>query len=72
MYCIGSEAFSYPYGPMWTAVLGDYNRADEEGHEQRLLVNKVILHERFKEYHNDIGGFKAIQARASSGPTRIQ
>lgn len=40
---------------MWTAVLGEHDRLQEEGYEQRLMVEKVILHERFKEYHNDIG-----------------
>ena len=40
---------------MWTAVLGEHDRNVEEGYEQRLMVDKVILHERFKEYHNDIG-----------------
>ena len=40
---------------MWTAVLGEHDRNVEEGSEQRLMVEKVILHERFKEYHNDIG-----------------
>lgn len=50
-----SDAFNYPFGSMWTAVLGEHDRNVEEGSEQRLMVEKVILHERFKEYHNDIG-----------------
>lgn len=68
-----SDAFSYPIGQMWTAVLGNFinpvkeflsqytavlgehDRLVEEGHEQRMMVEKIVLHERFKEYHNDIG-----------------
>lgn len=40
---------------MWTAVIGEHNRSSEEGHEQRLMVEKVILHEKYREYHNDVG-----------------
>ena len=40
---------------MWTVVVGEHDRSVEEGNEQRLMVEKIILHERFKEYHNDIG-----------------
>lgn len=40
---------------MWTAVIGEHDRSVEEGHEQRIMVEKIYLHERFKEYHHDIG-----------------
>ena len=36
-------------------VVGEHQRGVEEGNEQRLMVEKIILHERFREYHNDIG-----------------
>jgi len=39
---------------MWTVVVGEHQRGVEEGNEQRLMVEKIILHERFREYHNDI------------------
>ncbi len=38
-----------------TAVVGEHDRTVEEGHEQRIMVEKIFLHERFKEYHHDIG-----------------
>lgn len=50
-----SDAFDYPYGPLWTVVVGEHDRTVEEGSEHRIMVEKIFLHERFKEYHHDIG-----------------
>lgn len=36
-------------------MIGEHDRSTEEGHEQRIMVEKIYLHERFKEYHHDIG-----------------
>lgn len=47
---------------MWTAVLGEHDRLVEEGYEQRLMVEKIVMHERFKEYHNDLGMFRFFSA----------
>jgi len=50
-----SEAFSYPFGLMWNIVMGEHDRTKDEGSEIKLKVEKVIIHEKFKEYHNDLG-----------------
>ena len=56
----GSDVFHYPYGPMWTAVIGEHDRVKEEGYEKRVMVDQIFIHERFNEYHNDIGKFRFI------------
>jgi len=50
-----SEEYHYPYGPLWTVVAGEHDRTLEEGTEQRLMVEKIIIHERYRQYHHDIG-----------------
>lgn len=57
-HCISNDAFDYPYGPLWTAVVGEHDRSVEEGSEHRIMVEKIFLHERFKEYHHDIALMK--------------
>jgi len=57
-HCISNEAFHYPYGPLWTVVAGEHDRNLEEGPEQRLLVEKVIMHDRYHQYHHDIALLK--------------
>lgn len=46
---------------MWTAVIGEHDRSTEDGHEQRIMVEKIYLHERFKEYHHDIGIYTTVK-----------
>nr|CAH0109607.1 unnamed protein product [Daphnia galeata] len=42
-HCISNDAFHYPFGALWTAVVGEHDRAIEEGFEHRLMVeNKFI------------------------------
>ena len=36
-------------------MAGEHDRTLEEGTEQRIMVEKVIIHERFRQYHHDIG-----------------
>ncbi|KAK2726121.1 hypothetical protein QYM36_000544 [Artemia franciscana] len=57
-HCISNEAFSYPFGPMWNIVMGEHDRTKDEGSEIKLKVEKVIIHEKFKEYHNDLALMK--------------
>jgi len=60
-HCISNEAYHYPYGPFWTVVAGEHDRTFEEGTEQRLMVEKVIIHERFRQYHHDIALLKLME-----------
>lgn len=46
---IFSDLFNLPLPPLWTVVLGEHNRIIESGYEQRIPVEKIILH---KSYHN--------------------
>lgn len=50
-----SDLFNLPLAPLWTAVLGDWDRDMEEMTEERIPVEKVILHERFHNFQHDIG-----------------
>lgn len=40
--------------------MGEHDRATEDGFEQRIMIEKIYLHERFKEYHHDIGTYFKI------------
>ncbi|VEN63600.1 unnamed protein product [Callosobruchus maculatus] len=54
-HCISNDLFNLPLAELWTAVLGDWDRDVEEYSEQRIPVEKVILHERFHNFQHDIG-----------------
>jgi len=60
-HCISNEGYHYPYGPLWTVVAGEHDRTLEEGTEQRIMVEKVIIHERFRQYHHDIALMKLME-----------
>ncbi|XP_026471750.1 chymotrypsin-like elastase family member 2A [Ctenocephalides felis] len=53
-HCVHNEAFNLPLAALWTAVLGDWNRAVDNNFEQRIPVEKVVVHERFHHYQHDI------------------
>ncbi|XP_055847873.1 uncharacterized protein LOC129913298 isoform X2 [Episyrphus balteatus] len=48
-HCVHNDLFNLPLPPLWTVVLGEYNRVVESGYEQRIPVEKIVLH---KSYHN--------------------
>ncbi|KAL3280400.1 hypothetical protein HHI36_017884 [Cryptolaemus montrouzieri] len=51
---INSDLFNLPLPPLWTAVLGDWDRDVEEHSEERIPVEDIIIHERFHNYQHDI------------------
>ncbi|XP_037943998.1 uncharacterized protein LOC119676812 [Teleopsis dalmanni] len=48
-HCVHNDLFNLPIPPLWTVVLGEYDRYEESGYEQRIPVEKIVLH---KHYHN--------------------
>lgn len=47
-----------PLPALWTAVLGEYNREEETGHEQRIPVEKVFIHDKYQHFTNDLAMLK--------------
>lgn len=50
-----SDLFNLPLAELWTAVVGDWDRDVEEFSEERIPIEKIILHERFHNFQHDIG-----------------
>lgn len=50
-----SDIFNLPLPALWTAVLGEYNRHFESGHEQRISIDKIITHSHYSHFDHDIG-----------------
>nr|CAH7745011.1 unnamed protein product [Callosobruchus chinensis] len=58
---------------LWTAVLGDWDRDVEEYSEQRIPVEKVILHERFHNFQHDIALMKlARPVKVAAADSRVR
>ncbi|KAI5723364.1 hypothetical protein M8J76_005072 [Diaphorina citri] len=53
-HCIHNDIFSLPIPELWTAVLGDWDRTEEERTEVRIPVERIRVHEEFHNYHHDI------------------
>jgi hypothetical protein len=50
-----SDLFNLPLPALWTVVLGENNRKVESGFEQRIPVDKIIMHEKYRHFKNDLG-----------------
>lgn len=48
-----SELFNLPVPALWTAVLGEWDRAEQKG--AYVPIEKIVLHHRFYNYQHDIG-----------------
>lgn len=46
-----------PLPALWTAVLGEYNRYKESGHERRISIEKIITHSHYSHFDHDIGKY---------------
>lgn len=53
MYC--SELFNLPLPALWTVVLGEHNRKIESGDEQRISVDKIVMHQKYHNFQHDLG-----------------
>jgi hypothetical protein len=50
-----SDLFNLPLPALWSVVLGENNRKVESGYEQRIPVDKIIMHEKYHHFKNDLG-----------------
>ncbi|XP_064099066.1 chymotrypsinogen A-like isoform X3 [Macrobrachium nipponense] len=57
-HCINNPAFNLPFAPLWTAVVGEWDRETVDDTEDILQVQKIILHNRFKDHNHDIALLK--------------
>ncbi|XP_075144558.1 trypsin-1 [Haematobia irritans] len=53
-HCVHNDLFNLPLPPLWTVVLGEYNRAIESGYEQRIPIEKIVLHKSYQNFLNDL------------------
>ncbi|XP_076062450.1 uncharacterized protein LOC143037782 [Oratosquilla oratoria] len=73
-YLGSSSVFSLPFAPLWTAMVGEWDRSvKEEDQEQEVLLKleKVLLHERFSEHKNDIALLKLKNSPSVKNLTSI-
>lgn len=55
-----SDLFNLPLPPLWTVLLGEYNRHIESGYEQRISVDKIVMHSDYEDFQHDLGLRNAI------------
>lgn len=53
-HCVHNDLFNLPVPPLWTVVLGEYNRAVESGYEQRIPIDKIVLHKSYQNFLHDL------------------
>lgn len=56
-----SKQFRLGQGTTWYVLAGEYDRTKTEGTEKMIGISRIFIHERFKEFDNDIGEFIAVQ-----------
>lgn len=39
---------------MWSVVLGDYDRHIESGYEQRIAIDRIVMHDNYENYQHDV------------------
>lgn len=54
-FCAHSDLFNLPLPPLWTVVLGEFNRHVESGYEQRISVDRIVMHQDYENYQHDLG-----------------
>uniref|UniRef100_A0A182QNH8 Peptidase S1 domain-containing protein n=1 Tax=Anopheles farauti TaxID=69004 RepID=A0A182QNH8_9DIPT len=53
-HCIHNDLFNLPLPALWTVVLGEFDRRSESGYEQRIPVDKIILHDKYHNFKHDL------------------
>ncbi|GLG97646.1 Phenoloxidase-activating factor 1 [Gryllus bimaculatus] len=66
-HCFHNDLFNLPIPVLWTVVLGEWDRELEEKTEIRIPAERIFLHERFSNYHNDIALVKLSRKIDVSG-----
>jgi hypothetical protein len=59
--------FNLPLPALWSVVLGENNRKVESGYEQRIPVDKIIMHEKYHHFKNDLGTITLCQVEKRGG-----
>ncbi|XP_062123738.1 transmembrane protease serine 11C [Drosophila sulfurigaster albostrigata] len=53
-HCVHNDLFNLPIPPLWTVVLGEHDRNFESGNEQRIPVEKIVLHHHYHNFRHDV------------------
>ncbi|XP_070507029.1 uncharacterized protein [Chironomus tepperi] len=61
-HCVHNDLFNLPLPALWTVVLGENNRKVETGYEQRIPVDKIVMHEKYRHFKNDLVLMKLSRA----------
>ncbi|XP_068627273.1 chymotrypsin-C [Battus philenor] len=69
-HCVHNELFNLPVAALWTAVLGEWDRAEQRG--AYVPIERIILHHRFHNYQHDIALMKMTKAADVSTGSRIR
>ncbi|XP_053679996.1 uncharacterized protein LOC128730929 [Anopheles nili] len=71
-HCIHNDLFNLPLPALWTVVLGEYDRRSESGFEQRIPVDKIILHEKYHNFKHDLVLLKLAKPANTSPNSRVR
>ncbi|XP_041763825.1 uncharacterized protein LOC121589185 [Anopheles merus] len=71
-HCIHNDLFNLPLPALWTVLLGEYDRRSESGFEQRIPVDKIILHEKYQNFKHDLVLLKLGKPANTSPNSRIR
>ncbi|XP_050082749.1 uncharacterized protein LOC126569591 [Anopheles aquasalis] len=71
-HCIHNDLFNLPLPALWTVVLGEYDRQTESGREQRIPVDKIILHEKYHNFKHDLVLLKLTRPANTSPSSRVR
>uniref|UniRef100_A0A182M165 Peptidase S1 domain-containing protein n=1 Tax=Anopheles culicifacies TaxID=139723 RepID=A0A182M165_9DIPT len=71
-HCIHNDLFNLPLPALWTVVLGEYDRRSESGFEQRIPVDKIILHEKYHNFKHDLVLLKLGKPANTSPNSRVR
>ncbi|XP_063827718.1 uncharacterized protein LOC135077051 [Ostrinia nubilalis] len=69
-HCIHNELFNLPVPALWTAVLGEWDRAEQKG--AYVPIERIVLHHRFHNYQHDIALMKMTKAADVSAGSKIR
>lgn len=56
---------------VWTALIGEYNRDEEAGFEQRISVEKIFIHKQYHNFKNDIAMLKLSKSAIISLESQV-
>ncbi|XP_044007648.1 transmembrane protease serine 9-like isoform X1 [Aphidius gifuensis] len=57
-HCIENDVFNLPIGALWTAVIGEQQLDSNVRDSIRIPVERIVIHEQFNNYINDIALMK--------------